>query len=83
MYPASSPAVLGLAVWLLVLAINALIVKSLQLVLLQFDRFKCSIASTVFTFCNAREGGNSRLVASVEIVPETQQYCGKACSAMF
>ena len=54
-YPAYSHAILGLAVWLLVLAIDALIVKSLQLVLLQFDRFKCSIASTVFTFCNARE----------------------------
>ena len=40
------------------LAINALIiVKFFQSVLFQFDqfKFKCSIASAVFTFCNARE----------------------------
>ena len=39
------------------LTINALTAKSLQSVFFQFDqfKFKCSIVSTVFTFCNVKE----------------------------
>ena len=46
--------VLGLAVWLFCANSEVL---AISILLFQFDqfKFKCSIASTVFTFCNARE----------------------------